>query len=90
MYDADKAYAAQLRHCEEINAPCFCPGSYNNYRCHRCGQNIFSATGHPVAARLPRGKVRLDYSESVPGISVEKAGKELICGCPFCCASYDD
>ena len=54
------------------------------------GQNIYSEKGHPVAERMRHGRVCLDLTKDVPGISVEKASKELICGCPFCCASFDD
>lgn len=89
-YNGTAAHEAQEKYCSEHNLPHFAPGVYNNYRCSRCGQNIYAETGHPVAARLPRGKVRLDYSVNVHGISVEKAGQELICGCPFCSRSFDD
>ncbi len=90
MFDAEKAHAAQEKHCEEIKAPHFAPGPYNDYRCSRCKQNIYAEKGHPVAERLPRGRVRLDYSMDIRGIDVEKAGKELITGCPFCGRSFDD
>lgn len=90
MFDAEKAHEAQEAYCQEHHAPHFAPGKYNGYRCHRCNQNIYAEKGHPVAERLPRGKVRLDYTINVPGISVERAGKELICGCPFCYRSFDD
>ena len=89
MYNSDMAYAAQKALCERLNIPNFAPGKYNGYRCHRCGQDIFAEIGHPVE-RLPRGKVRLIFSQTRPGISVEKAGEDKICGCPFCCASFDD
>ena len=90
MFDAVKAHAAQEEHCDKIKAPRFSPGPYNNYRCYRCRQNIYSEKGHPVAERLRHGRVRLDLTKDVQGISVEKASKELICGCPFCNASFDD
>lgn len=90
MFDTYKADAAQKEYCKEHEAPHFAPSLYTDCRCHRCNQNIYAETGHPVAERLPRGKVRLDYSKDVPGIDVEKAGRELICGCPFCHASFDD
>ena len=90
MYDSYKAEEAQRKYCSEHNAPMFAPSSRVGFRCFRCGQNIYSESGHPVAEKLPRGRVRLDYSKSIPGYSVEDAGKELICGCPFCCRSFDD
>ena len=90
MYNDKMAHEAQKKWCEEHNAPHFAPGVYNNYRCSRCNQNIYSEKGHRVAAKLPLGRVRLDYADSVSGITVEKAGSDLICGCPFCYRSFDD
>lgn len=90
MFDSAKADAAQEKYCSDHHAPHFAPNKNINYRCFRCGQNIYAEKGHPVAERLPRGKVRLNYDVDIPGIDVERAGKELICGCPFCCRSFDD
>ena len=90
MYNDVAAHNAQEKYCEEHNLPHFAPGKFNYYRCYRCRQNIYSEKGHPVAERLPRGRVRLDFRTDIPGISVEEAGKTLICGCPFCSASFDD
>lgn len=84
MFDSCKAHEAQRKYCEEKGYPHFAP-----VRCFRCNQNIYSQKGHPVE-KLPRGKVRLMYSVDRPGISVEKAGKEHIIGCPFCCWSFCD
>ncbi len=89
MHDAQKAHAAQEAYCQEHGAPHFAPGPNSGYKCFRCKQNIYAEKGYSVV-RLPRGKVRLDYSKEVPGYSVEKAGGTLICGCPFCYASYCD
>lgn len=89
-YNSEKAHEAQNEWCKIHNAPHFAPGPRMGYRCYRCNQNIYAEHGHPVAERLPRGKVRLNYSVEVNGISVERAGKGLICGCPFCCRSFDD
>lgn len=44
--------------------------------CYRCGRNIYA----DVVRR--RGVSR--------GISVEKAGRELITGCPHCAATFVD
>ena len=90
MYDPAKASEAQEKYCQENNAPHFAPNNYNRYQCYRCNQNIYAEKGHPIAERLPRGKVRLNYSKDVPGYSVERASSELITGCPFCYASYCD
>lgn len=90
MFSPYKASAAQLEYCQQNNLPHFAPNEYVQFKCHRCNQNIYAETGHPVAERLPRGKVRLDYSRDFPGIDVEMAGKKLITGCPFCGASFDD
>lgn len=90
MFDSYKASEAQEKYCEEKKAPHFAPNKNVQFKCYRCGQNIFASVGHPVVERLPKGRVRLDYSRDVEGISVEKAASELICGCPFCHASFDD
>lgn len=90
MFDSAKADAAQEKYCSDHHAPHFAPNRNVSYRCFRCDQNIYAEYGHPVAERLKRGRVRLAWDVKIPGISVEKAGKELICGCPFCCASFDD
>lgn len=90
MYNDTMAHNAQEKWCEAHNAPHFAPGTYNHYRCHRCNQNIYAENGHRIAARLPKGRVRLDYKSSVGGYTVERAGTGLIGGCPFCCASFDD
>jgi len=90
MFDTQKAHEAQSVWCKEHNAPHFAPGPNVGYKCFRCNQNIYAENGHPVAERLPRGKVRLDYSVNVHGYSVETAASGLICGCPFCHRSFDD
>ena len=90
MYDATKAHEAQEKWCEANKTPHFAPNKYTQYRCYRCNQNIYSEKGHRVAAKLPRGRVRLDYASSVSGITVERAGNDMIGGCPFCYASFDD
>jgi len=90
MFDSAKADAAQEKYCSDHHAPHFAPNRNVSYRCYRCDQNIYAEYGHPVAERLKKGRVRLAWGEKIPGISVEQAGKELICGCPFCHASFDD
>lgn len=90
MFDAIKAHEAQATWCREHGAPHFAPGTNVGYKCFRCNQNIYAEKGHPVAERLPHGKVRLNYDVNISGYSVEKAGNDLICGCPFCHRSFDD
>jgi hypothetical protein len=64
--------AAQKRYCEEKSYPHFAP---ENGICWRCNQQIYT-----------EGKNRMGNSSE--GISVEKAGSELITGCPHCNWSY--
>ena len=90
MFDSYKAHEAQMKYCEEHITLHFAPGKRNGFRCSRCNQNIYAEHGHPVAERLHNGRVRLNYSIDLQGISVEKAGSDHICGCPFCCRSFDD
>ena len=90
MFDAQKASDAQDKYCDSINAPHFAPNRNVGFKCYRCNQNIFAEKGHPAAAHLPRGKVRLDYTIDKPGYTVEYASEHLITGCPYCCASYCD
>lgn len=85
MYDPEKAHKAQTEYCESKGYPLFA-----SKRCHRCDQNIYAEEGHPVAAKLPRGRVRLDYSKTKHGYSVETASSDHILNCPFCHASFDD
>lgn len=84
MYDTEKAAAAQRKYLSDHHIPFSVPT-----HCYRCKQNIYAETGHPVE-RLPRGRVRLIYGATRPGISVEEAGSDSINGCPFCHASFDD
>lgn len=72
-YNIPEAVKAQEKYCMEKEYPHFAPYSEN---CFRCGQNIYSEKG-----RTRSGKER-------NGISVERASKELITGCPFCNWSY--
>lgn len=68
-YDALKATEAQSKYCQEHGYPHFAPKSG---RCWRCNQNIYVD-----------GK-RCNDNRSSKGISVERAGRELITGCPHC------
>ncbi|WP_146752107.1 hypothetical protein [Paenibacillus taichungensis] len=79
MYDIPKSIEAQKKYCEDKKAPHFAPQSG---RCWNCNQNIYSS-GRSVW----RGK--MEERESA-GISVDKAGTELVTGCPHCHRSYCD
>lgn len=78
-YDVNEAIKAQKQYCKENRVPNFTP---ENGRCWSCNQNIYSH-GKSV------WKGKFDGRESV-GISVEKAGQELVTGCPHCHRSYCD
>jgi hypothetical protein len=65
---------AQERYCKEKEYPNFVP---NNGICWKCNQQIYA-----------EGKNRMGNLSK--GISVEKAGSELITGCPHCNWSYCD
>lgn len=71
-FDPVKADEAQSKYCNEKGYPHFAP----KYHCYKCHQNIYS-----------NGKRKIDGKE-INGISVERAGKELITGCPYCSWSY--
>jgi hypothetical protein len=74
-YDISRATKAQEKYCAEKGYPHFAPQSG---KCFSCGQNIYSEKG--------RTRSRKEWN----GISVERASKELITGCPFCNRTYCD
>lgn len=71
-FDALAATEAQSKYCTEHNKPHFAP---KGGRCWKCGQNIYA-----------EGKQR--NGNPSKGISVERAGRELITGCPHCNWSF--
>lgn len=75
-YDIGKAIQAQQQYCEKNGLPQFTP---DNGRCWSCGQNIYEEKGCCIYGSKERS-----------GISVERAGSQLITGCPFCNRSYCD
>ncbi|MNP79761.1 hypothetical protein D3C76_1776770 [compost metagenome] len=79
MYNINESIEAQKKYCEENQAPHFAPYSG---RCWNCNQNIYEKGRHFWAGKF-------DGRES-EGISTEKAGKELVTGCPHCHRSYCD
>ena len=87
-FNVIKASIAQEQYCNLKNYPHFAPGSGICYRCHL---NIYEQVGWK-GENGRRSKVPLDSPElqHITGIDVEKAGKELITGCPHCNRSYCD
>lgn len=73
-FNVSDSMAAQKRYCEEENYPHFAP---KNGICCKCNQQIYT-----------EGKNRMGNLSK--GISAEKAGSELITGCPHCNWSYCD
>lgn len=81
-FNAVEAAKAQKEYCETRKDPHFAPMSGN---CWSCRKNIYTPIEHKYKDYFTvEEKVRIN------GISVEKAGKELITGCPHCNRSYCD
>ncbi len=74
MYDIPKSIEAQKKYCEDNKAPHFAP---QNGRCWSCGNNIYA----------PKERQNCGTPS---GITVEKAGSELVTGCPHCYRTYCD
>lgn len=81
-YDPLAATEAQSRYCREHNVPRFAPKSG---RCWRCEQNIF-LPGKKFRSVTSRKMERTDRDSA--GITVERAGREHITGCPHCGWSF--
>lgn len=81
-----KARTSQENYCKEKKLPHFAPESG---RCWKCNRNIYEQIGWKVEYGR-RIQVPLDSKElhHTTGITVEKAGKELVTGCPHCNWSY--
>lgn len=77
-YDVSLAVKAQKEYCKSSGAPHFAP---RNGVCWKCNKNIYEQHEKRYAGN---DKV------FVFGISVEKAGSELVTGCPHCNRSYCD
>lgn len=77
MYDITKSIQAQKKYCEENDVPHFAPHSGN---CWSCRKNIYE----------PREYSGWNGGTYTSGITVEKAGSELVTGCPHCNRSYCD
>jgi len=73
-WDVKAAIAAQAAYCEQNGYPHFAP---RDGLCWSCRLNIYE----PVERDAFSGRV-------TTGITVERAGSELITGCPHCHRSY--
>jgi len=78
-YNAVSSRMAQADLCNAKNAPHFAPESG---LCWSCRKQIYE----PLTRKM-RG-FKMEIIEVTTGISVEKATKELITGCPHCNRSY--
>lgn len=77
-FNSAEATKAQAQYCKDRQVPHFAP---QNGRCWSCNQDIYS-----TARRKWNGR----FEGESKGISVEKAGRELVTGCPHCYRSYCD
>ena len=84
-YDISLAIENQKELCKRKNYPHFAP---LRGECWVCGRNIYEQIGWSKE----RKQVPLNSDElhRTTGITVEKAGRELITGCPHCNRSYCD
>jgi uncharacterized protein with PIN domain len=78
IYNSSEAIKAQAQYCKDKQVPHFAPQSG---RCWSCGQDIYSTGRKKWAGR---------FEGESTGISVEKASRELVTGCPHCFRSYCD
>lgn len=81
IYDALAATVAQSKYCREHGVPHMAPKSG---RCWRCGRNIYLPAN--IATSIP--ELGIFDGRKSPGISVERAGREHIAGCPHCGWSF--
>ena len=91
-FNTTKAEKAQKEYCDKTSSPHFAPYSGS---CFACNQNIYEEL-HGYSERLMGGRYHYVHTPvdsekgRFTGISVEKAGSELIIGCPHCYRSYCD
>lgn len=85
-YNVIESRKAQSEYQERTGSPEFPPRSGN---CWNCGKNIYE----PFHWKFENGRkvpVGEETSTMTTGITVEKAGNELVTGCPHCNRSYCD
>ncbi|HBV87014.1 MAG TPA: hypothetical protein DEF42_10270 [Desulfosporosinus sp.] len=87
-YDSNLARKKQAEYCRVNKVPHFAPESGRCWRCHR---NIYDpwTRMNPGYIKTDTGYVYGDV-EVTTGITVDKAEKELVTGCPHCNRSYCD
>lgn len=87
-FNVAKAVVAQAEYCQRTGAPDFAPSAGCCWKCHR---NIYEQVGWKIENGM-KTRVSLDSAElnHTTGIDVERAGKELVTGCPHCNRSYCD
>ncbi len=86
-FDFNKAAEAQAEHAKEIEAPLFAP---EDGRCYLCYRNIYRQVGWTWFDKQVEVSPDSPKAVCVTGISVERAGRELIIGCPHCGYSFCD
>ncbi|APM41366.1 hypothetical protein BS101_21910 (plasmid) [Clostridium kluyveri] len=86
-FDINQSINAQAKLCEKKNYPHFAPKSGV---CWCCNQNIYEQIGWKRDELGRKIRVDLEKADFKTGISTEKAGKELITGCPHCNRTYCD
>lgn len=86
-FDINESIEAQAKLCEDKDYPHFAPSSG---RCWCCNQNIYEQIGWKYDKFGDKVRTDSEKADFKTGISTEKAGKELITGCPHCNRSYCD
>ena len=82
-FNVSEAIVAQDLYCMEKHVPHFAP---RTGICWRCNKNIYKQVIH----EKKDWKTNEVTGYFTTGISVERAGRELITGCPHCNRSYCD
>lgn len=83
-YNVSKSIQAQKEYCDKKGAPHFAP---SNGICWKCRKNIYESMENTRVLFWKEGKPEEKY---ITGITTEKAGSELVTGCPHCNRSYCD
>lgn len=83
LFNVKESIEAQRNYCVEKELPYFAP---HDGRCWSCNRNIYEPVEHKRKDCITREVI----GTYTTGIEVEKAGLELITGCPHCNRSYCD
>ncbi len=88
LFDVEKARKGQLEYCKRNNAPHF---ANRSGVCWYCGRQIYKPFFWKRGEYWQLKVVNtLDECDFVSGITVEKASRELVTGCPHCHRTYCD